>query len=141
MQRLRVDVHHDLTALAAIGNGQRRALHHSKLLTDVVEAVVEDLGFGERLAAQSDLYDRDAGGTELHDDRRLYAGRHDAADRLRNRVYLRHGRIDMDVRLEVDLDDADAVKRLRLDVLDVAGVGGDGVFTIGGKPLRHLFRR
>ena len=47
---------------------------------------------------------------------------------------------DVDVGLEEDLDDGDAVQRLRLDVLDVVDRGGHAAFAVGDDAVGHLLR-
>ncbi len=49
---------------------------------------------------------------------------------LADRRDLGHGAADVHVRLEEDLDDADAVERLRLDVLDVVDRGGHAALAV-----------
>ena len=46
----------------------------------------------------------------------------------------------IDVGLEVDLLDRQAVQRLRLHVLDAVDVGADRILAVGGDPLLHLRR-
>ena len=55
------------------------------------------------------------------------------------RVDLGNCGTDVDVRLKEDLDDRDAVERLRLDVLNVVDGGGHAAFAVAGDAVGHLF--
>ena len=57
-----VEIDHDLRPLAAPGLGHARTLHGAEPLDDEVGGVVEDLLFGQGVAADGDLHDRHAGG-------------------------------------------------------------------------------
>src|SRR5208283_4759213 len=59
---VRIEVDHNLPLLAAPRVRHPRSLNRSQLLDDEVLTVIEDLLFGERVAADGDLYDRHAGG-------------------------------------------------------------------------------
>ena len=138
-ERLRVEVHHDLTRLAAVRQRQRDALDRCDLLADAVDAVVVELGLRDPLAAERELDDRHAGGVVLDDERRHGARRHPAKDRLRYGGHLRQRRLHVHVGLEVDLDDGHAGVRLRLDRPHVADRGGDRVLGERRDPRRHVF--
>ncbi len=58
-------------------------------------------------------------GVVLENQRRLHPGRHVLQRQLAEGRHLRHGEVDVDARLEEQLDDRHAGIRLRLDVLDV----------------------
>ena len=60
---------------------------------------------------------------------------------LRDGGDLRDSVADVDVGLEEDLDDADAVQRLRLDVLDVVDGGGQRPLALVDDAVGHLFGR
>ena len=77
----------------------------------------------------------------LDDQRRLRAGGHLADGGLRDGRHLGVGVLDLGVRLEVDLDDADAVERLALDVLDVVDGGRQDALVGRDDPLFHVLRR
>ena len=82
VQLVRVQLHHHLPLLAAVGLGDAGALDGAELLDDEVLGVVEDLLLGQRVAGDGDLHDGDAGGAVLDDVRRRDAGRHDLEQRL-----------------------------------------------------------
>ncbi len=46
-----------------------------------------------------------------------------------------------DLGLEKDLDDRDAVERLRLNVIDIVDGGGDGALVNADNAVRDVFRR
>src|SRR5207247_10848442 len=115
----RVEVDHDLPLLAAPGLRHPRPLNGAELLDDEVLAIVKDLLFGQRVAADRDLDDRHAGGTVTDDIGRCDAGWHDLQQRLTGGRDLRLGLSDLSPRLKVDTDDAHAIERLALDMFDV----------------------
>ena len=124
VQGVRVEVDHDLALLAAPGLGHPRPLDGAELLDDEVLGVVEDLLLGQGVAADGDLHDGHAGGAVADDVRRRDARRHDLQERLAGGRHLGLGLGDAGPRLEVDADDAHAVERLALDVLDAVDRGG-----------------
>src|SRR3546814_1768304 len=65
------------------------------------------------------LYDWHRRGVVVQDQRRCGAWRQLLDHRLRDRGHLRIGHADIDIRLEEDLDDAEAVVGGRLDMLDI----------------------
>ncbi len=111
-QRLRIEIHHDLARLAAVGQGQRDARDRRDLLADSIDAVVVELRLRKRPGAQRELDDRHAGGVVLDDERGNGARRHAANDGLGDCGHLGEGGLDVHVGLEVDLDDGHA--RIRL---------------------------
>ena len=60
---------------------------------------------------------------------------------LRDGGDLRDGVGDVDLRLEVDFDDGDAVQRLRFDVLDIVDGRGQRALAQVDDAVGHLFRR
>ena len=90
---------------------------------------IEELDLRKRVARQGELDDRNARGVVDQNDRRRDAGRHLLQDGLRDRRDLRLRGVDVDVRLEEDLDDAHAGKRLGFDMLDVIDRGGQHAFV------------
>ncbi len=125
LQRARIHVQLHLTGLAAERVRNSRARHRHQLRTQQVEAKVAQLLFAQALARQRQLQDRHRRGVVVHDQRRRGAGRHLLQDGLRNRRYLRIRYGDVHAGLEVDLGDAHAIDRLRLDVLDVVDGRGE----------------
>src|SRR5262249_6822013 len=119
VQGVQVEIDHDLALLAAPGLGHPRPLDRAESLDDEVGGVVEDLLLGQRIAGDGDLDDGHAGGAVADDVGRRDAGRHDLQERLTGGRDLRLGLGERGPGLEVDADDADAVERLTLDVLDV----------------------
>ncbi len=140
-QLQRIEIDHDLPVLAARGCRQGEPVNGRQPLPQIVDAVIIELLLVEIVRAEAELQDRDARRVVLHDDRRLDAGRQQRADRIGRRDDLRDREVEIDVGLEVDLLDRDAVERLRLDVANVADVGADRVLAVGGDPRLHLGRR
>ena len=136
----RIDIDHDLAVLAAGRRRQGDAGNRRQLLAHAVDAVVVELLLVEPVGAEADLQHRHARGVELHDDRRLDAGRHQGANGVGRRDDLRDREVEIDVRLEVDLLDRQAVQGLRFDVLDAVDVGADRVLAVGRDALLHLRR-
>ncbi len=134
----RIDIDHDLSVLAAVRGRKGHARHRGKLLAQVVEPVVIELLLTETVGAEAELQHRNARGVVLHHDRRLDAGRHQGADCIRRRDDLRDGEVEVDVGLEINLLDRDAVEGLRLHVLDAGHVGADRVLAVGRDALLHL---
>ena len=93
------------------------------MLDHEVLAVVEDLLLGQRVAADGDLDDRHAGGAVADDVGGRDARRHELQERLAGGGHLGLGLRDCGPRVEVDANDADAVERLALDVLDAIDRG------------------
>ncbi len=141
LQRLDVEVDLNLALLAAIRIRDLRALHGGELGTDEVQAEVVQLLLGESLAGEAKLQNRDAGGVELDDQRRRGAWRERAQGGLRDGGDLGDRVRDLDARLKIDLDDRNAVERLRLDVLDIVDGRGEGAFRNGDDAVRHVRRR
>ena len=141
VQRLLIQIDLNLARRAAIGERKLRPRDGGELGADEVLGEVEQLDLGERVARQRELDDRDARGVIDQDDRRRRALRKLLEDGLRYRGHLRLRSIDVHVRLEVDLDDADARQRLRLDVLDIVDGCGQHALVRGDDPTRHVVRR
>ena len=59
LQRVRIEVDHDLRLLAAVGLRNRRALDRGQLRAEEVHAEVVELLLGQALARQPELEDRD----------------------------------------------------------------------------------
>jgi hypothetical protein len=72
---------------------------------------------------------------------RQCAGRQHAEDGGGVRGGFGDGAIDVGAWMEEDLDDRDAVERLRLDVLDVVDVRRQCAFIDGGDAVRHVLGR
>ena len=75
------------------------------------------------------MHDGHAGSAVADDEGRRDAGRHDLQQRLTGCGDLGLGLGDLGSRLKVDPDDADAVERLTLDVLDVVDRCGQDPFV------------
>ncbi len=95
----------------------------------------------QRLARQRELQDRHGRGVVAQDVGRRDAGRQQLQHGLRRRRHLRQRRADIDALLEEDLDDAIAAQRLRLDVLDVADLGGQRALVVIDDAARHVVRQ
>ena len=126
--------------LPPAGVGKRDAGNRRQLLPDAIDAEIVELLLVQAVRIQAELQDRNARCIELHDDRRLDAGRHQGANGIRGGDDLRDGEVEIDVRLEVDLLDRQTVKGLRFHVLDAVDVGADGILAVGADALFH-FRR
>ena len=122
------------------GVGKVTPVNRGELLAQVVDPVIVELLFIEPIGAQAELQHRNARGVVRHHGRRLYAGRHQGADRIRRRDDLGDGEIEVDVRLEIDLLYRDAVERLRLHIFDAVDIRADRVLAVGGDALLHLRR-
>ena len=131
----------DLALLAAVGKGRLRAFDGGQLGADGVGGQVVQLLLVEALAGEAQLQHRHAGGVVLDDEGRRGARRQAAQLHLADGGHLGHGAADVHVRLEEDLDDADAVERLRLDVLDVVHRGGHAALAVEDDAVGHLLRR
>ena len=136
-----IEIDLDLALLAAerIGNGGAR--HGDQRRAQLIDADVGEILLGQSLARQRHLDDRNGGGAVVEDQRRRRARRHLLEQRLRDRRHLGVGGADIDVRLEEDLDDADAVIGIGDDVLDVVDRGGQRPLERRGDAPRHLVRR
>ena len=129
LHRLLIEIDLHLQNLAAIGRRHRGAGDRRELRPDEVLAEIEQLHLRQLLARQRELQDRHARGVIAQHIGRGDAGRQQLEHGLRGRGHLRQRRGDVDVLLEEDLDHAVAVQRLRLDVLDVADLGGQVAFV------------
>ena len=124
IERLGVEVDHDLSRLAPEREGDLGPLDGRQPGPDEVLAEVVELLLGEPLAADAHLEDRHVRCAVAEDQGGRDRGRQDSEDRVADRVHLRHGRLDLGPGLEIDLDHAHPGERLRLDVLDVVDRGG-----------------
>jgi hypothetical protein len=141
VQRLLIQIDLNLARRAAIGERNLRPRDGGEPGADEVLGEVEQLDLGERVARQRELDDRNARGVIDQDDRRRRALRKLLEDGLRYRGHLRLRSIDVHIRLEVDLDDADAGQRLRLDLLDIVDGCEQHALVRGDDPTRHVVRR
>lgn len=139
-QLVGVDIDHDLTIFTSRRRRQGHAGNGGQFLPNAIDAEIIELLFVQIVRIETELQDWNAGGIELHDDRRLDARRHQGADGVRRRNDLRNGKVEIDVRLEVDLLDRQTIEGLRFHVLDAVDVGADGILAVGGDALLH-FRR
>ena len=127
--------------LPPIGIGDRGAGHRHQRRAQLVDADVGEILLGQALARQRHLDDRNRRGAVIEDQRRRRARRHLLDQGLRNRGDLGVGGADVDVRLEENLDDADAVIGIRGDVLDVVDGGRQRALERRDDAPRHLVRR
>ncbi len=141
VQLVEVQVHHDLTVLAAERIRHRRALHGGERRADEVVPEVEDFLLGERLAAQPELENRHARRVVLQDLRRERARRHVADLDLALRHDLRQCEVHLYGRVEEHTDDGDALMRLRFNVLDADHVRRQRPLEVGDDPALHFLRR
>ena len=141
VERLGIEVHHDLAELAAERQRHRGALHRGELGANEVQAQIEDLLLAEGLALEAHLQNGNARGVVFDDAGREGPGRKDAQQRLADGGDLRHGHFDVHVGLEVDARDGDAAVRLRLDVFDIVHRRRHGALEDGVDAFLHLVRR
>ena len=141
LHRLLIEIDLHLQDLAAIGRRHRGALDGGELRPDEVLSEVEQLHLRQGAARQRELEDRHAGGVVAQDIGRRDAGRQQFQHGLRGRRHLRHGGGDIDFLLEEDLDHAITVERLRLDVFDVADLGGQKALVIIDDAAGHVVRQ
>ena len=123
LQRRRIEVDLDLPLFAAIGVGDRGAGHGHQRRAQLVDADIGEVLFGEAFARQRELDDRHRGGVVVQDQRRGRTRRQLLEQRLRDRGDLGVGGADIDIGLEEDLDDAEAVIGIGDDMLDVVDRG------------------
>ena len=109
--------------------------------TNEVLREIEELDLREGVARQGELDDRHARGVVDENDGRGDAGRQLLQDGLRDRGDLSLRGVDVDGRLEKDLDHADARQRLRLDVLDVVDGGRQCALVGRDDAARHVVGR
>ena len=126
----RIDVDHDLAVLAAGRRRQRDAVDRRELLAQPVDAVIVELLLVERVGAtgRSAAPERSTRCTGP----RSAAGsrRHQGADRIGAGDDLRDREVEIDVGLEKDLLNRDAVERLRLDILDAVDARADSAYSL-----------
>ena len=141
LQRRRIEIDLHLSLLAAIGIGNRSTRHRDQRGAQLVDADVGQILLGEAIARQGDLEDRHGGGAVVQDQRRGRARRHRLDQGLRDRGDLGVGGADIDIGLEEDLDDAEAVIGIGRDVLDVVDRGGQRALKRRDDAAGHLVRR
>ena len=140
MQCGRIRVHGDEALLSAVGKRRGRPLDGCELCSDEVIAKVKELLFAKCVARQTELDHRNRGSGIDDHQRRRSSRRQEAQERLRDSGSLRQRRLNVGVRLEIDLNDGDAVERLRLGVFDVIDQRGDSALDVAGDALFHLLR-
>ncbi len=113
---------------AAEWRGQCQAIDSGELLPDAKNAVSVQFRLAQSIRAERHLNDRHAVGCEAQNNWRLHARRHAAQDRLRNGGGLGETALNISAGMEVNLDDAHAIDRLRLHMLDVVDVRRQSVF-------------
>ena len=138
---LLVEIDLRLKNFAAIGRGHRGAGDGGKLRPDEILPEIEQLHLRQLLARQSQLQDRHGGGVVAQHVRRRNARWQELEHRLRSRRHLRQRGADIDVFLKEDFDDAVAVERLRLDMLDVADLRGQGALVVVDDAPGHIVRQ
>ena len=138
LQPRQVEVNLDLAYLAAVGIGRGRAMYGGQLVAQKVLAQVEQHLLGNGLAAESKLHHR-RGRCRVGDDQRRRGPWRQAAHRgLHDRSHLGQRRLDVGLRPEKNLDDADAGDRLRFDVLDVVDRDGNATLGVGDDAVGHV---
>ena len=140
LKRDRIHVNLDLPDFAAVRRRNCGTRHRRKLRADEVLPEVEQLLLRFLDARQRQLQDRNRGRAVVHDQRRRDAGRHLFQNRLRDRRDLRRCRADVDVRLEENLDDAEAHQGLRFDMVDIVDGRAQCPFVVVNDTAGHIFR-
>ncbi len=112
LKRGEVDVHHHFALFAAIGVGNAGSGDRHQLSANEVESEVIELLFCEALPGETELDDGDARRGVLDDQRRRCSLRQLSELSLGNRGDLGDGVADVDLGLEENLDDSDAVHRV-----------------------------
>jgi hypothetical protein len=136
---IEVDLNLPLLAAERVGNGG--AGHGDERRAHLVDADVGQPLLGEALARQRHQQDRHGGGVVIEDQRRRRAGRHRLDQGLRDRRDLGVGGADVDVGLKEDLDDAEAVVGIGLDMFDVVDGGRQRALERRRDAPGHLVRR
>ena len=137
--RIEIDLHLALLAAERIRNG--RAGYRDQRRAQLVDADVGEVLLGEPLARQRDLDDGHRGRAVVQDQRRRRARRHLLEQGLRDRRDLGVGGADIDIRLEEDLDDAEAVIGIGDDMLDVVDGRRQRALERCRDAAGHLVRR
>ena len=112
VQLIELQVHYDLTALAAERVRHGRSLHCGERRPDEIVAEVEQFLLLEGLTAQPELQNRHAGRIVFEDLRRKSSRRHVADLELALRHDLRDCEIHLSVGVEIDPDGRNALVRL-----------------------------
>ena len=135
-----IRIHRDEALFSAVRKGSGGALNRGELCADEVVAEVKELLFAESIAREAKLNDGNGGRRINNDQRRGCPGRQKTQKRLRNGGGLRERRLNIRVRLEKDLDDGNAGKRLRLCMLDVVDKRGDAALNVARDAQFHFLR-
>ena len=135
-----VRVDHDLAVPAAERLRHAGAGHAGNLVAHLELSQIAQRGFVQALALERHQAHREAGSIELQHDRRQRARGKAAQLRHREIGDGSHRRVRIGARLEVDLDDADAGKGARFDVLDAAAEREEA-FEAAGDVGLDLLRR
>ena len=136
---LPIQEHRDLPDRPPKAGRHEDAGHIGQLRAHAEVGQVPHLLLAQRLAADGEGADRQAGRAELDDDRGEHALGQVAQGRVGETGDLGHAGIHIVGRMKIDLDETHAGQRAGLDVLDVGGLQeellqaqGDGAFDLGG---------
>ncbi|OIQ97052.1 hypothetical protein GALL_209950 [mine drainage metagenome] len=141
LKRDRIHVNLDLPDLAAVRRGNCGTRNRGELRADEVLTEVEQLLLRLLDARQRQLQDRHRGRVVVQDQRWRDAGRHLFQNRLRDRRDLGRRRAYVDVRLEENLDDAEAHQGLRFDMVDIVDGRAQCPLVVVNDTAGHVFRR
>ena len=141
LQARHVQIDLNLTDLAAIRVGRGRTGDGRQLRANEVLPQVEEHLLRHGFAADAELHNRGRGRRIGNDEGWRSARRQAAHGGLDDGGHLGQRRLNVGLRLEEDLDNADALHRLRLDVLDVVHRHGHAALGIGDDATCHVGRR
>ena len=140
LQLRQVEVHLDLPDLSAVRVGRGAARDGGQEVPQKTFAQVEDLLLGQNLAAEAELNDRGGGGVIGNHQRGRGARRQAAHRDLGDGRDLRDGPLNVGPGTEEDLDDPQAVDRLRFGVLDVGDRDVDAALGVGDDAVGYILR-
>ncbi len=138
LERLGIDVDADDALLAAVGKRRCSAWNRGELGADEIIAIIKELLFAERVARQTNLNHWHSRSRVDNHQGRSRSGRQKPQECLRDGTRLSERRLDVRAGLEEDLDEGNAVERLRLDMLNVADQSRDATFDVRGNALLHF---
>ena len=126
---------------AAIGLRHNRARYRHQQRADIVEGEVEHRRRRQIFIGDLKQRHRHRRGVEAENHWRRNIRRQRLDDGLRNRDDFSLGRRNVALRLEINLDDADAVVGVAFDMVEALDRRGQLAFVIEGDAARHVLRQ